>query len=70
MSGDSFLFLNNISLQQLEQVKLLSELFRKQEKTYKDAETSSAVNLFCSEVEQKLGIKLSPVSILSVITLK
>lgn len=70
ISGDTFLFLNNMSLQQLERVKFLSEQFRMQQKSSKITDTHLILDLFCAEVEQTLGIKLYSVSIMSVITLK
>lgn len=70
ISGDVFLLVNDMSSQQLEQVKLLSELFRKNKKASGQFDPYTVFHLFCSEVEQQLGIKLNPISISSVITLK
>ena len=70
ISGDIFLLANDMSSQQLEQVKLLSELFRKDKKASGQYDSYSVFHLFSSEVEQQLGINLNPITISSVITLK
>lgn len=67
--GDLFFILNDMQPQQLNQIIYMSEMFRTR-KTLKHLKSYSAFRLFCSEVEQQLRIKLTPVSIDCVITLK
>lgn len=70
VSGDSFLFLNNMSSQQLEQIKNLSEQFRDYHIPRETTDTQKILENFIDRVEKTLRIKLYPVSIISVITLK
>lgn len=70
VSGDSFLFLNNMSSQQLDQIKNLSEQFRYYQVPRETTDTQKILENFIDRVEKTLQIKLYPVSIISVITLK
>ena len=70
ISGDSFLFLNNMSSQQLDQIKYLSEQFRYCQIPLETTDTQKILEIFIHKVEMALQIKLYPVSIVSVITLK
>lgn len=70
ISGDSFLFLNNLSSQQLDQIKNLSEQFRYCQVPLETTDTKKILEVFIDKVEKALQIKLYPVSIISVITLK
>ena len=70
ISGDSFLFLNNMSSQQLDQIKNLSEQFRYCQVPLETTDTKKILEIFIDKVEKSLQIKIYPVSIISVITLK
>ena len=70
ISGDSFLFLNNMSSQQLDQIKKLSEQFRYCQVPLETTDTKKILEIFIDKVEKSLQIKIYPVSIISVITLK
>ena len=70
ISGDTFLFLDNISFQQMEQLKALSKAFRCGAKGFENSDSEKILQHFCREVRAKLGLALSPVAITAVITLK
>ena len=70
ISGDTFLFLDSISSQQMEQLKALSESFRRGEKGAGNSDSDEILRRFCQEVRTKLGLVLSPVAVTAVITLK
>lgn len=70
ISGDSFLFLNNMSSQQLDQIRNLSEQFRYSQIPLEATDTKKILEIFIGKVEKALEIKLYPVSVISVITLK
>ena len=70
ISGDTFLFLDSISSQQMEQLKGFSESFRRGEKGAGNPDSNEMLRRFCQEVRTKLGLALSPVAVTTVITLK
>ena len=70
ISGDTFLFLDSISSQQMEQLKAFSESFRRGEKGSGKSDSNEVLRRFCQEVKTKLGLVLSPVAVTAVITLK
>lgn len=70
ISGDSFLFINNMSSQQLDQIKNLSEQFRYCQVPLETTDTQKILEIFIDKIEKALQIKLYPVSVISVITLK
>ncbi len=70
ISGDTFLFLDSISSQQMEQLKTFSESFRRREKGSGNTDPDEILRRFCQEVRAKLGLVLSPATVTTVITLK